>query len=307
MINVYALVVTHNRRNLLERCIEALHQQSRPANQILIVDNASSDGTQEWASGIKSKGGSHISYLRLNENLGGAGGFSEGARIARDMGADLIWMMDDDAEPLPTALEALLDRPESELHQFIHGSIAITGAGKLCWPLSSIDGSFFELAACVPERQEVTALPFLGILVPSRVFATSGYPDPGYFIAGDDIEFCFRAREQGYAIFAISSSRIYHPPSDFYRFGIGRWSPVCFRIAPWKRYYDVRNRILTSYKLGTLHVFTKTLPATMLRMTATLINEPKRVQQLHAYLAGTIDGVRKKKGRRHQLWRISQN
>ena len=76
--SVMAVVVTFNRLDLLKQCVEALRAQTAPCH-ILIVDNASTDGTGQWAA---SQAG--LSYRSTGSNLGGAGGFNRGMRWAAE-------------------------------------------------------------------------------------------------------------------------------------------------------------------------------------------------------------------------------
>lgn len=302
MTKVYGVVVTYNRQALLKTCLESILAQSELPERIVLVDNASTDGTQAWLDQSGLMRHPRIDYFRLEQNSGGAGGFAAGMREAFARGADAAWMMDDDAAPQKDALKNLMAVYAGD--QIIYGSIAVTQQGRLCWPLVTSDGTSFDHADAVPREVSVSALPFLGILVPRAVWEKVGYPETGYFLAGDDTEYCFRAREAGMGIRAAGGSRILHPPSEYYRFGIGRYSPFCFRMPPWKRYYDVRNRILTMRRRGLLHVLTRTLPGTLLRLAGTLINEPQRLRQAQAYFAGTWDGLAGKLGMRHQRWHI---
>ncbi|MCO6441975.1 MAG: glycosyltransferase family 2 protein [Nitrococcus mobilis] len=297
---VATVVVTHNRCELLKKCLLAISRQIWLPDRLLVIDNASTDGTTEWLHRWLPQHMPRAELMTLPQNLGGAGGFATGLRIAVEQDTDWVWMMDDDAEPEPNALEALLNVVDS--NDAIYGSIAITEDGRMCWPFFSVDGESYANIQEVPDRFEVAALPFLGILIPRSIVEVIGYPNADYFIAGDDVEFCFRARKYGFHILASGKSRLQHPPSDYYRFGVGQWAPICFRIAPWKRYYDVRNRILTSWQYGPFHIWTRTLPASILRLLATLINEPERIAQLRAYIAGIFDGTRQVNGIRHKKW-----
>lgn len=101
---VAAVVVTRNRRTLLQQCLHALLRQSIPAD-IWIIDNASTDGTEEAVSALAN---SRVIYRNTGENLGGAGGFSFGIRAAATQPYELLWLMDDDTIPEPSALEYLL-------------------------------------------------------------------------------------------------------------------------------------------------------------------------------------------------------
>ena len=98
-----AVVVTHNRIDLLRQCVAQLENQIC-ACDILIVDNASTDGTAQW---LESQPDLHC--RNTGANLGGAGGFNLGMRWAVEAGYDYVWVMDDDCLPQPDALEKLLE------------------------------------------------------------------------------------------------------------------------------------------------------------------------------------------------------
>jgi GT2 family glycosyltransferase len=304
MSKIHAIVVTYNRRALLEVCLKALAVQTRPPDHILLLDNASTDDTQVWIESSGWKSDPRHEYVRLADNVGGAGGFTEGMQRCFASDADAVWMMDDDAEPEADSLETLLAIYSTDTD--IYGSIAITHDRKsFCWPLVSMEGVEFKAPAEVPDKVSVAMLPFLGILIPRKVVEVNGLPDPGYFIQGDDAEFCFRARKRGMRIYAAGKSRLRHPPSAYYRFGFWIANPFCFRMPPWKRYYEVRNRILSTRRhSGLFRVFTVVLAANAFRLSGALWNEPQKAKQALAFFAGTVDGLLLRKGRRHQLWHL---
>ncbi len=99
---IIAVVVTFNRLALLQRLVERLREIPGIA-EILVVDNASGDGTGEWLDDQ-----SDLVVRRLDRNRGGAGGFHEGLGLAVERGADLVWLMDDDGLPDLDCLETLL-------------------------------------------------------------------------------------------------------------------------------------------------------------------------------------------------------
>src|SRR4051812_43764609 len=86
---VYAIVVTHNRRGLLEECLRALEAQTRPPDRVLVVDNASSDGTPEMVREAFPE----AELLALPDNEGSSGGFHEGMKRAHAEGAEWLWLM----------------------------------------------------------------------------------------------------------------------------------------------------------------------------------------------------------------------
>ena len=81
--------------------------------EVLVIDNASTDGTGEWLAGRPHTGEVPLWLRTLTTNRGGAGGFHDGLAWALDREADLVWLMDDDGLPDPDCLERLLSRPTS--------------------------------------------------------------------------------------------------------------------------------------------------------------------------------------------------
>lgn len=102
------LIVTYNRLNLLKECIQAvLHQKMKPTN-IIVVNNNSTDGTDNYLKKISNQL-SNLKILNLNENLGGAGGFNAGFKyFIQNSSSDYLWLMDDDAIPNNLTLKNLL-------------------------------------------------------------------------------------------------------------------------------------------------------------------------------------------------------
>ena len=93
--NTIAVVVTYNRKELLEKCLNCLLNQKDASCDVLIVDNASTDGTQDMLKGQFML--PNIYYRNTGENLGGAGGFQYGVREAMRLGYEYLWLMDDDS------------------------------------------------------------------------------------------------------------------------------------------------------------------------------------------------------------------
>ena len=91
--NVTAIVVTYNRLPLLKQCLAALRAQTVQGFTVLLVDNASTDGTADYIKTLAMPG---LVCRNPGENLGGAGGFAYGIRAAVELGCEAVWIMDDD-------------------------------------------------------------------------------------------------------------------------------------------------------------------------------------------------------------------
>lgn len=105
MTKITAVLVAFNREKLLREALEALAAQRRPVDRLVVVDNASSDGSRAVAEELLEAWGERARFIPLEENTGGAGGFAVGIAAAlTEQDVDWVWVMDDDTVPGPEAL-----------------------------------------------------------------------------------------------------------------------------------------------------------------------------------------------------------
>ena len=187
---VAAVVVTHNRRALLMECLKSLFRQTAENLDVIVVDNASTDGTGEALAPLAEAG--RIDYVNTGANLGGAGGFQCGIRRAVEAGYDYVWIMDDDALPTPTALEALL-KAAAELGDFgwLSGRTLWTD-GSTCRMNVQRNMKLGNIEDFSPRLIESAAATFVSLLVPARVVREVGLPIGQFFIWADDLEYTRR-------------------------------------------------------------------------------------------------------------------
>ncbi len=188
---IAAVVVTYNRKKLLMKNIQALLAQTcKNVLDILIIDNASTDGTYEAIESlIESK---KILYFNTHKNLGGAGGFNFGMIKAAELNYKYMWIMDDDTIPTPTALEALLN-----VDSKLKGDYGFLSS-KVLWKDNSI---------CKMNIQKITKwrrivnfkhitdiqyASFVSLFVPTKVVREVGLPYKEFFIWSDDWEYTRR-------------------------------------------------------------------------------------------------------------------
>ena len=96
---VAAVVVTYNRQAKVGETLDRILAQTRAPDWIIVVDNASTDGTDQVLASYCSD--RRVIVYRLQRNMGGAGGFSAGMARGYELGADFVWLMDDDCYPSP--------------------------------------------------------------------------------------------------------------------------------------------------------------------------------------------------------------
>jgi rhamnopyranosyl-N-acetylglucosaminyl-diphospho-decaprenol beta-1,3/1,4-galactofuranosyltransferase len=209
---VVAVVVTFNRRDLLEKLLARLGEIEQ-LDEVLVLDNASTDGTGEWLAGL---GSSRVRFRTLSENTGGAGGFHDGLAWATERGADLVWLMDDDGLPDPDCLARLLAAGEG---LDFWGPVVVDEADtdRLVFPIRLPGGT-----RTVHRMADVRAaaegglirgvvIPFNGVLVTRELVERIGLPRKEYFIWGDDHEYRLRAEQQGGRVATVVGARVLHP------------------------------------------------------------------------------------------------
>ncbi|MDY6986989.1 MAG: glycosyltransferase family 2 protein [Thermodesulfobacteriota bacterium] len=299
--SIATIVVTHNRKELLLNCIEDLLSQTHPCD-IIVVDNASTDGT---GSNLQDKGyldDDRIHYFRLGENLGGAGGFHHGLKYAMSHGWEWFWLMDDDAEPERSALKNLVLRAEDS--NTVYGSVAMgikNGTKRLCWTKKVIDTGRLKSIndyERLQDVQEVQNVAFLGFFIHRDLVQAIGLPDPTYFICRDDYEYCERAKKSGARFILVKNSVIGHPVKGISRFRVLGMDIWYRNMPPWKTYYDTRNTILLVKAHYPTLLWRRTIPGMLLQSLCNVFTEKDRPFLLYAYAIGILDGLRNRRGQR---------
>lgn len=231
---VHAVLVTHNRRDLLREALKALSGQASPPAAVLVVDNASSDGTPEMVRGEFPD----VELLELSENQGGAGGFHEGMKRAYAQGAEWLWLMDDDTIAGPTALSELLAAAAR-----VPEGPPLLLASKALWR----DGRMHPMNAPVPDRARVERLvrgaelglmplrsaTFVSLLVHRRAIERYGLPLKHFFMWSDDIEYTGRILKEN-AGFLVPTSVVEHRTATAH---------TAVSAPPERFYYHVRNTV----------------------------------------------------------------
>jgi rhamnopyranosyl-N-acetylglucosaminyl-diphospho-decaprenol beta-1,3/1,4-galactofuranosyltransferase len=216
-VKTLAVVVTHNRCVLLSRCLDHILRQTCQPASILVINNASSDGTVEM---LKRRG---IDFLS-QENVGSAGGWHRGIGYALDHNFDSVWLMDDDGFPDVGALLAL----ESALVTGVACASSVVlredQPTHFVFPFPILDRAGLPVIFGNPrkldtllELSNVTgggSYPFAhlfnGALVSLRAVAKVGNVNRDYFIYGEEVDYFFRLRSFGQVVSVLSALH-YHP------------------------------------------------------------------------------------------------
>ncbi|TQJ67090.1 GT2 family glycosyltransferase [Arthrobacter sp. SLBN-100] len=198
MENLYAVVVTYNRADFLRNLLDSFGRLDTAPTRILVLDNASSDHTPDVVAQATAAG-LPIQYERLDRNVGGAGGFSRGVELALESGAEWLWLMDDDVEVLPGAVEAL-EKFTPEYSCMIGRRYDANGK-PFFWQHHFVEalGIFLPVSRDVFRHSDVFRTNvgnFEGMLINASVARSIGLPDPRFFITWDDLIYGWLAAQE---------------------------------------------------------------------------------------------------------------
>lgn len=283
-VRISAVVVAYNRRDLLIEALGALAGQTRTLDSIVVVDNASTDGSADLAEAAFPD----ADVVRLARNTGGAGGFAVGIeRAISAHNADLVWIMDDDTIPSPSALAELLAVRDR------HPQNPVVLASRVIWT----DGSDHPMNT--PRRkpflgrserlaaQNIGAVPvrsasFVSTLVDAAAVARTGLPIAEYFIWNDDFEFTARLLRLGHGVYCPKSI-VTHKTKAL----------ASTDIDPGPRfYYEVRNKLWLFRHSRSLAPWEKPIyiGASLVRWSRTMLNSADRPTLLDGLRRGLRDG-----------------
>lgn len=216
MNKTVAIVLTYNRLALLKECISSLRGQSAPVDQILVVNNASTDGTLEWLSEQQD-----LLVFTMPFNMGGSGGFVKAITEAYALNFDWIWILDDDAFPDRNCLRNLKAVAETtDSRQIVLAPLVIEGDRidhehrgfidfkKIKFPLQMTTSD--QIIHAAEPVMGISFASFIGMFISRDIVTEVKFPNPSYFIFQDDLEYCIRITKAGYPIYLVKSAVVHH-------------------------------------------------------------------------------------------------
>ena len=188
-MKIAAVVVTYNRKEYLLNNISHLLNQENNNLDIIIIDNASTDGTKDAIEEFIIN--NQVIYVNTGMNLGGAGGFNYGIKFAYELNYDYIWIMDDDTYPYADALNELLiaDSNINDQYGFL-ASVVLWKDGSLC-KMNLPKFKHFNKNNN-PKFKQIIQTSFVSMFIPRNTIKNYGLPIKEFFIWGDDVEYSRR-------------------------------------------------------------------------------------------------------------------
>ncbi len=237
-----AVIVTHQRVDLLRASLEQVVNQTHPVQWVIVVDNGAEAAVEEL---VNELAGERAVYVPSKTNLGGAGGFALGFLEALALGADAIWCADDDGRPADHGvLEELYRVAQTHgLHEVSPAVCNIDEPERLAFPLrqgvvwrrrlDELEGDFLPGIASL----------FNGALISASAMEIIGVPDYRLFIRGDEVEYHRRLANSGLAFGTALTTAYLHPDgsAEFHPI-LGGKMHAQFPEGHFKRFFTYRNR-----------------------------------------------------------------
>lgn len=299
-LTVSAVIVTFNRVKLLQSVLDSLQNQTYPINKIYVIDNASTDGTDEVIKTNYPK----VVYKKLEKNYGGAYGFYMGLKESLEDDSTLIWMLDDDGVPHSNALEFLIKSDPINFSDCVALTTTVRDYESNIFLMTRRNINLITLTGeAIPEISykepffKVDLATFVGLLVFKDAIKKVGLPREDYFFQFDDSEYSLRLGRIG-SIYNISNSVIIHPND--------KKSYDQKAVLNVKEYYNQRNRIYT-YKLyskNKIIFFSKLVKEAILNISGIIVFRKQKWVRLKIYLFSLFHGLSGKLGYNSKIHRM---
>lgn len=237
-MKVIAVVVTFNRLHLLKESIAGIMSQTTKVEELVVINNSSTDGTGAWLEGQQ------ITTI-TQENNGGAPGFFTGLKTAFEKGADWVWIMDDDTIPYPTALQELMkcaEKPTLKQFGFFSSKAIWTDGTPHIMNLPDINTFVNGLPFSMYDNDGVSLVKyasFVSCLFSRNAILKAGLPIKEFYIWGDDQEYTSRITASGFLGGYVKDSVVLHKTPTNHSANIY----IADKKDAWKHVYDVRNKL----------------------------------------------------------------
>lgn len=259
-IDLSIIVVSYNTKKLLVSCISSIRRYTKGLNyEILVVDNGSSDGSQEAIRKIKG-----VRPILNTENLGFAAANNQGIRLAQSR---YILLLNSDTKLHENSLSKMVTWMDKHKEVGISScmllnpdrSIQETGGHfpnllrVFLWAaflddlpvIPNVFGSYHPHGSLYKKEQQLDWVTGAFFLIRGKVIKDAGLLDEKFFMYVEEVDYCFRAKKKGWQVFYVPTASIVHfrgasSPGDsvrFRRWSIGKERSMVGEFKGLKRFY----------------------------------------------------------------------
>jgi len=210
---VSIIIVSYNSREYIERCLDSVQKILYPRFEVIVVDNASTDGSAE----VIRRKYSFVKLICLPKNIGFAAANNLGFIMSK---GDFIFLLNPDTEVDPTCLRWLVDAMLRDQEIGVCGAKIllldrrniIQHAGGKYHPIGiSIDRGVLEVDKGQYDKvEEVTFVCGAAMLIRRELALKIGLFDPAFFLYHEDVDFCIRTWLSGSKVIYVPQAVVYH-------------------------------------------------------------------------------------------------
>lgn len=288
---VVAVVLSYNSRSSLSRVVAAIGEQSLAPGRLIIVDNASTDGTRAYLDSIEDlQGPMEVRTILLERNVGVGAGHWAGWRAAlEDPGCGWVWVLEHDCVPFPDCLADLLARAEGARRASVKiGAVGSELSRNLAEYSTDRDPSTGSRRVSGGARPS-PRFTFNGVLLARSAIELSGPPRVDFFCGQEDWEYSVRLRRQGFELLQGGGWAL-HSSKGNHRYGV--------RPSVLRSYYATRNTVYLRARSGGLLA----KAGCALRVGPSCMKiawcDDKKARRMSAKAAATFDGLTGRMGKR---------
>jgi len=218
---VAVILVAHGGRDYTIACIESLKESTYPNFKIILVDNASPDDTREKVAARFPD----IEIMTSDKNLGFAGGNNLGIRYALSLKAEYIFLLNNDTEIAPDAINHLVNTASQNKNigavgpmiYYFSDKTRIWSAGGIInftWSYLKHRGIREQDRNQYNQSSDVDYLTGCAFMFPSKAIELIGFLDEGFWMYYEDADFCMRLKKKGLRIVFEPHAKVWHKISS---------------------------------------------------------------------------------------------
>ena len=209
-LNIFALIVTYNGMQWLDRCLGSLEKSDLPVD-VIVIDNASTDGTPDYIAEHYPS----VRLIRSDVNYGFARANNIGIRYAMDNGADFVFLLNQDAWVEADTVGCLVDVARNDDTVGIVSPIHLNGGGyALDWGFSSCVPSEFVSDSYCGSLKDKYYCDFVNaaawMITRACIEKVGGFDTMMFVHYGEDANYCQRVKYHGLKIGICTAATICH-------------------------------------------------------------------------------------------------
>ena len=250
--SVASLTTAYNAADALAQHLDALLRQEPPLQEMIVVDNASTDET----SSMLARRYPQVTVIRMPRNVGAGGALAAGLTYAAlQKRHDWIWTFDQDSVPARRALQIMLD--EAGRFEGRNQEVAILAALPVNQEMEASTSPWFWRNGFVKPPPELLCQPVMfpdlvitsGSMLRRELVETIGLPRSDFFMDFVDYEYCLRARSRGYKIAVVTGAKLFHEIGKVRKVRFLGRSHFWSEHRPFREYYMSRNLVYSVWWL----------------------------------------------------------